>query len=420
MVKIQVRHDVQGAVDYFLGDPQLDAEEKQGLWIGDGCEQAGLVAGSSVSAADFQSMLEGVTPAGRNLFLTKKLNRRAAWDAVVTPHKSISIAALCLASDVSSKVLEAFKAAVMRLFAHMESLSYRKPSVPSDALVPEKNLVAACFVHQSSRHADPHLHAHLLLMNAVHCSDRRWRSLEPAPLYRHQTALKFVFNSHLLEELLKRGLKASRNAFDGLTAVLIPKEVCDAHSKAHNAIVGLADEILRSGFIPEPWIRLPKAALISRLNERTRPRKRPVKPEWRELLSATEKKHFSTLLVGDAPSCPSPPLRASKQKTKPDPLGILREKWAAFDRAKRSVKRVVAVSASEFPEILLGDFSRSAAELRSEFGEEGAPVASRPQKRKKVVVTKTQRTDEIRQRTIRQAAMKAVRGRSKAKPKPKV
>ncbi len=368
MVKIQVRRDPGAAVSYFLSDPQLSESEKRGIWLGNGCEEARMEIRALVTKSALESVLNGRGPSGDRLVQKVKENRRVAWDTVVTPHKSVSVAALCLVADVALRVREAFDAAVTELFRHMESLAHRQASRPGDPLVHTGNLMAAQFVHEASRHADPHLHAHLLIVNTTHCPDHRWRSLEPSPLYRHQTALKFVFNAHLHRELIARGFLAIRDVVDGLTKLQVPASICKLYSKAHNSIVGMASDILSAGKLDPDWCRLPTSALINRLNERTRPKIRPDKPDWSTLLSEETKAEVGRLITAAEP--PETPQRPPA-RPKESPITVLRERWRAASVSRRPLKHVVATTAAEFPGVLMGEFARAAYVLRGEIGDAG-------------------------------------------------
>src|SRR5208282_5830032 len=156
-------------------------------------------------------------------------NRRCAWDCVITAEKSVSVAALC--SSEFRSVQAAFRIAVMRLLYHLESLAYRQDNAGTGIAQPTGNLIAAKYVHEASRHSDPHVHAHLLLINATYGTsgkdrDRRWRSLEPANIYRNQTALRWVFNAELHRQFASFGLRSAIDA-EGIT------RLPSAEEKAH-------------------------------------------------------------------------------------------------------------------------------------------------------------------------------------------
>lgn len=212
MVKFQVRHQAEPTLAYFAHDPALSDRERVGVWLGGASAPAGLLPGERVVPADLACALEGFGPAGQRLFTRRQPRRRCAWDCVVTVDKSVSVAALCALESAS--VQAAFRVAVMLLMHHLESLAYRRDNAGTGRALPTGNLLAAFFVHDSSRHGDPHFHGHLLIINATRGTlgrdhDRRWRGLEPAPLYHQQSALRWVFNAELHRQFRLQGLRSS-------------------------------------------------------------------------------------------------------------------------------------------------------------------------------------------------------------------
>jgi conjugative relaxase-like TrwC/TraI family protein len=293
MVKPQVRHSIAGTLDYFARDPSLSEEERHGIWLGRGAELTGLEVGSAIRPEDLECYLNGFSLSGERLFATKKENRRCAWDCVVTAEKSVSVAALC--SKEARAVQAAFRIAVMRLLYHLESLAYRQDNAGTGLAQPTGNLIAAKYVHEASRHADPHIHAHLLLINATY-GTTGWRSLEPANIYRNQTALRWVFNAELHRQFAAFGLRSAVDAY-GITRLPVPQDICLKYSRAHAAIARMAADFLRDGNLPPQWERMQPPELINRLNDRSRPAKRPPLIDWQHLLSDQEKDHLSELLL---------------------------------------------------------------------------------------------------------------------------
>src|SRR6516162_8222024 len=320
MVKLQVRHSIAATLDYFAKDPSLSQHERQGVWLGRALSLIGIQSGSAILSEELECFLHGYSPSGERLFARKKENRRCAWDCVVTAEKSVSVAALC--SNESASVQAAFRIAVIHLLYHLESLAYRQDNAATGLAQPTGNLIAAKYVHEASRHADPHVHAHLLLINATYGTsgqdrDRCWRSLEPANIYRNQTALRWVFNAELHRQFSSFGLRSAIDA-DGITRLPVPQDICLKYSRAHAAIAKMAADILRDGKIPPQWEKMQPPELINRLNDRSRPAKRLPRTDWQQLLSAQEKDHLSGLLVDS--KIARIPLERSPASRPTDPL----------------------------------------------------------------------------------------------------
>lgn len=301
MVKLQVRRQPSAVLAYFARDPALSDRERVGVWLGGAAAPAGLTAGTCVALADLACALEGFGPDGRRLFTRRQPRRRCAWDCVVTVDKSVSVAALCALESAS--VQAAFRIAVMRLMHHLESLAYRRDNAGTGRALPTGNLLAAFFVHDSSRHGDPHFHGHLLIVNATRGTsgrdhDRRWRGLEPAPLYHQQAALRWVFNAELHRQFGLQGLRSSLEARTGIATLPVPRPWCDRYSKAHQTIARMAAGLLAApDRLPDNWARLTGPELINRLNDRSRPAKRPPAQDWQALFTDAEKAELTCRLV---------------------------------------------------------------------------------------------------------------------------
>jgi conjugative relaxase-like TrwC/TraI family protein len=387
MVKLQVRHSIAATLDYFVDDPALNDRERQGIWLGRGTALTGIDHGSVIRPQDLACFLHGFSPSGQRLFSTEKENRRCAWDCVVTAQKAVSVAALC--SHEFASVQAAFRVAVMRLLYHLESLSYRQDNAGSGKAQPTGNLIAAQYVHEASRHSDPHVHAHLVLINATYGTagdprDRRWRSLEPANMYRNQTALRWVFNAELHRQFRFHGLR-SEIGFDGITRLPVPQTICVQFSRAHAAIAKMAAELLRTQNIPPQWERMQPPEFINRLNDRSRPSKRPPLADWQQLLSAEVKAQLTEALVDrqalvptitverprhlarfddHQPAIPPPPPRTFGdpelfQDEATDLLGKALAK-ASLYFSPQVIKLETCRTAARHPDIPLGAFARAA------------------------------------------------------------
>ena len=110
MVKVAARKNVEACVSYFLAGNGLCDNEKQGHWVGQGAQILGLNPKPSaetpnpsarlISEDDLRAVLRGYSPPSSEIGAGYRLNgryypegrRRCAYDCVVTPHKSISIA----------------------------------------------------------------------------------------------------------------------------------------------------------------------------------------------------------------------------------------------------------------------------------------------------------------------------------------
>jgi len=84
--------------EFSRGDYYTE-RESEGIvasrWHGRGAEQLGLVG--RVKADDFSHLVKGHDPSGEQVLVPHReglTERRAGWDVTVSPHKSVSLAAL--------------------------------------------------------------------------------------------------------------------------------------------------------------------------------------------------------------------------------------------------------------------------------------------------------------------------------------
>ena len=102
--------------EFSRGDYYTE-RESEGIvasrWHGRGAEQLGL--SGRVKADAFSHLLEGHDPSGEHVLVPHRdglSERRAGWDVTISPHKSVSLAALV---GADKRLLEAHDRAVERL-----------------------------------------------------------------------------------------------------------------------------------------------------------------------------------------------------------------------------------------------------------------------------------------------------------------
>ncbi len=270
MYKIQVRRNVEGTIDYFLKDAELSAEERSGVWVGRGATMLGLTKataeermhvldvrkpaatqGIAVTEDDLRFALHGYAPPSSE-HGGKPLNgryaqqgvRKCAWEIVLAPHKSVSVAALCLRGEhatQASLVKSAYQDATLETFQAMECLARR--SNGSRPNIETFSLLAAQFTHEISRRNDPQMHTHYLVMNATHdphdYARREWYALQSLQYYQQAREIDMVFQRALAQHLSTRGVDARMLTIDDLPATVLPSvdpAICHRLSRAHQAI----------------------------------------------------------------------------------------------------------------------------------------------------------------------------------------
>jgi conjugative relaxase-like TrwC/TraI family protein len=188
--------------DYYAA-----GEIRPGQWMGAGAERLGLK--DNVTREQFHALCENQNPSdGERLTQRsqKEGQRRVFYDFTCSAPKSVSMLAVTLddqrlivaheeATRIAFRELEAFAATRVRKQGNQ---GYRTTG----------NLVAAAFVHDSSRALDPQLHTHFTVFNATFDKEERcWKALEARGMYdaiRYGTA---VYRNELAKRVQQIGYR---------------------------------------------------------------------------------------------------------------------------------------------------------------------------------------------------------------------
>ena len=173
--------------DYYAA-----GEIRPGQWMGAGAERLGLK--DNVTREQFHALCENQNPeTGERLTQRsqKEGQRRVFYDFTCSAPKSVSVLAVTLDDQ---RLIEAHEAAAKLAFRELETFAaarVRKQGSRTDRTT--GNLVAAAFVHDSSRALDPQLHTHFTVFNATFDKEERcWKALEARGMYdaiRYGTAV---------------------------------------------------------------------------------------------------------------------------------------------------------------------------------------------------------------------------------------
>jgi len=188
--------------DYYAA-----GEIRPGQWIGAGAER--LVLKDDVTREQFHALCENRNPTvGERLTQRqlKKDKRRVLYDFTCSPPKSVSV----LAVTVDDKRLVAAHEEASRMaFRELETFAatrVRKQGGQKDRTT--GSLVAAAFLHDSSRTLDPQLHTHFTVFNATFDeTERCWKALEARGMYdaiRYGTA---VYRNELARRVQQIGYR---------------------------------------------------------------------------------------------------------------------------------------------------------------------------------------------------------------------
>jgi len=196
--------------DYYAA-----GEIRPGQWIGAGAEHLGLK--DNVTREQFHALCENLNPQNDERLTQRQLKtdkRRVFFDFTCAPPKSVSVLAVTLDDE---RLVTAHEESARIAFRELETFAatrVRKQGLLTDRTT--GNLVAAAFVHDSSRTLDPQLHTHFTVFNATFDKEERcWKALEARAMYdaiRYGTA---VYRNELARRVQQIGyrIQPAKNGF---------------------------------------------------------------------------------------------------------------------------------------------------------------------------------------------------------------
>src|SRR5271156_944633 len=210
-----------GAEGYFVehlsqNDYYAAGEVRPGQWIGVGAERLGL--SEQVTREQFYALCENQHPqTGEQLTLRQnaKDDRREFFDFTCSPPKSVSVLAVTLDDK---RLVEAHEEAAKVAFRELEIFAatrVRKQGNQRDRTT--GNLVAAAFLHDSSRELDPQLHTHFTVFNATFDErEQCWKALQAGAMYESIRYATAVYRNELARRVREMGYRPTpaRHGFD--------------------------------------------------------------------------------------------------------------------------------------------------------------------------------------------------------------
>ena len=203
-----------GVEDYYVG-----GAEPAGRWCGRSAARLGLIG--EVDGEDLHAILAGEDPATGELLRLR--GRVPGFDVTFSASKSVSVVFGVADDEIRAAVQRAHDAAVEQGFDYLERhVAFGRRGTDGVERIEGDGLVAAGFVHRTSRAGDPHLHTHVLVANLVHGRDGRWSALDARLLYAHAKTASFLYQAALRAELTRElgvGWEPVRNGIAELSGV---------------------------------------------------------------------------------------------------------------------------------------------------------------------------------------------------------
>lgn len=213
--------------DYYAA-----GEVRPGHWIGRGIERLGLDVQSPVSREAFSALCDNRNPVtGERLTQRQRVEgqRRVLFDFTCSAPKSVSVLAVTLGDD---RLTVAHEESSRLAFAELESFAaarVRKSDHQRDRTT--GNLLAAVFLHTSSRVLDPQLHTHFTVFNATFDpQEKTWKALQAGPMFDAIRYATEVYRNELARRLHELGYQ-TRSARHGYEIEGVDEAILQRFSK---------------------------------------------------------------------------------------------------------------------------------------------------------------------------------------------
>lgn len=208
-----------GAGRYYAGSPE------PGRWEGGGAAALGLTGEVDLGAlADVLGGRHQEIPLGD----PRHPRRRAGWDLTFAAPKGVSLVAGVLGGPAGDALVTAHRSAVDEALAFARRHALWAWAGPDRYVHAGQGMVAARFEHDRSAAGDPHLHTHVLLVNALQSPDTRWSAVASSPLWRSEREMGVIYQLGLRHHVALAGYRPD---WEGPDLAGIPRPAIVAGSR---------------------------------------------------------------------------------------------------------------------------------------------------------------------------------------------
>lgn len=240
-------------IDYYLKMSENDyyaaSAERPGVWLGDVARQ--LCGGSQIVSRHFERLMRGLHPQTQVplIQLTAIGSNRDHQ-----PGTSMALSAPKTVSTVWGIGSSTLRVVVEN--CHAEGVDAAIRYCENNLVVSRRGhggrtrepvrVIAASFLHGTSRNLDPQLHTHVLLLNVGQRADGSFGTVVNKPLYDHQKEIGAIYRAALAVALRRDlGVRvefdspevAKAQRYQGFRLVDVPKELESAFSSRRKEIV---------------------------------------------------------------------------------------------------------------------------------------------------------------------------------------
>lgn len=182
--------------------------EERGIWKGTLTKYFDLNRDEVVEASEFKRLLRCQHPKTfKNLGLKKQ--EIAGYDLTFSAPKSVSIIHEIGDEKIRSLINDAHAKAVSRAreFIESEYAAYQTRNREKRGSQKTNEILAAEFLHDTSRNLDPDLHTHLFIHNFVIDEKQKFRSFDARNLFKNEYFLGMLYRSELAHNLQNLGFE---------------------------------------------------------------------------------------------------------------------------------------------------------------------------------------------------------------------
>lgn len=253
MLSISPPRSAAGAVSYLLHlaekngrtDEYYTKEGDAGVWLGAGAEHLGLAG--EVDGKLFAALAAGFDPDGTAMVQNAgDPERVAGWDLTFSAPKSVSIVWSLAGEDLQKKIEVAQSKAVAKALEFVEEHAARVRTGKGGEDIEQCKLVAAAFLHGTSRELDQQVHTHVFVFNQGIREDGSSASLDSREIFRWKMAAGAAYRAELSHELRQLGLSIERDG-DSFRVAGVPLDLEQFESKRRAQIVAALDAAGTSG-----------------------------------------------------------------------------------------------------------------------------------------------------------------------------
>jgi conjugative relaxase-like TrwC/TraI family protein len=188
-----IRTVATGREEYYTG-----SGESPGSWVGEGARRLGL--DGDVAPDDLRLVLAGVSPDGEILTAGRvaETKRVTGFDLTWSAPKSVSLLYGLSDPVISGTVRAVHEDAVTQALRYLERQAFVvRRGAGGERQIGSHGMVAAAFVHRTSRAGDPQLHTHVLVANVAEGQDGTWSAPDARLLYHHARTAGFLYQAAL-------------------------------------------------------------------------------------------------------------------------------------------------------------------------------------------------------------------------------